>query len=139
MPDTKRDFRPFLTIGILALATFIGTGVYLRANLDSLDAMPVAVRHTHRANHVYILFTALLNLVAATSNRVTAPGIKRHVAGVSAILILASPVLMTTAFVLERSNVSPDRPLTAVGIFAAFVGAIGFVVGRMHGRDGAPE
>ena len=68
---------PFLAVGILGMLVFIGSGVFLRMIMESATDMSLAERHTHRANHVYIAFAALINLVAFASGDSAANGVRR--------------------------------------------------------------
>lgn len=123
---------PFLLVGVLTLAVFVCTGVYMMAIWDQLADMPPAERIAHRANHVYILFAALVNLAASTYGAVPMRGFRRilHVAG--AILILISPALTVLAFILERTDTTAYRPWTMVATFAASFGVFAFAAGRAN-------
>ena len=101
--------------------------------LNTATEMAPAVRLTHRANHVYILFAALINLAAAGASRPAASRVRRLLFGAGATLVVLSPLLTTIAFLIERSNVSPWRVWTMVSIFATTFGVFGLAMGRSYG------
>lgn len=52
-------------IGLLIVFHFIRTGVEMRLNLFSIDNNDTLTRMMFRANHIYILFTGLTNLLVS--------------------------------------------------------------------------
>ena len=54
--------RAHLTLGFVTFLGFICTGVYLRLHQADLVDGPEAIRIAFRANHIYILMSALINL-----------------------------------------------------------------------------
>jgi len=118
---------------VLGLATFWITGFYVMSLLNATTDMAPAVRLTHRANHVYILFAALINLAAAGASRPAASRLRRILFGAGATLVVLSPLLTTIAFLVERSNVSPWRVWTMASIFATTFGVFGLAIGRAYG------
>ena len=126
----NRKRWPFLLVGLISQAVFIGTGVYLMAIWTQLEQMPPAERLTNRSNHVYILFASLINLAAAGTTRMSASGWRKWAQTAGAWLILLSPLLTTFAFFVERSNTSPYRPWTMIAIFATTFGVFAFAAGR---------
>ena len=55
--------RLHLAIGIAGLIAFIFTGQYMDRALDHLAGMRDLPRMLYRSAHIYLLFSALLNLV----------------------------------------------------------------------------
>ncbi len=52
-----------LLFGILGLVAFLFTGQFMDRRLDHLVGMPDGPRALYRSGHIYILFSALLNLL----------------------------------------------------------------------------
>ncbi|MCB9852732.1 MAG: hypothetical protein H6819_06525 [Phycisphaerales bacterium] len=127
----NRRRPPFLIVGLIGLLVFTATGFYLMIVLDSKTDMSPAVRLTHRANHVYILFAALINLAAVGGAAPPASGLRRILYRIGATLVLLSPLLTTLAFLIERSNVSPMRIWTMTAIFATSFGVFALAAGRV--------
>jgi hypothetical protein len=55
--------RLHLLCGVLGLAIFLATGQYMDRWLNHLDGMPDGPRALYRSGHIYILFSASLNLL----------------------------------------------------------------------------
>jgi hypothetical protein len=114
--------RVHLMIGLLTLAAFIASGVYLRLHVTELAEGSPAVRIAFRSNHIYLLMSGLINLVlglyAGPFER------RRPVRMLASVLILAAPVLLTAAFVREPAGGNFDRPLTRFGVISLVVGVV---------------
>ena len=117
-----------LGVGLAGVVVFLGTGIYLRMVFPELYATNEALRYVYRANHVYVLFASLINLVLGLRVAGGLVGGRAKLALAGSLLALASPVVLCFAFVLEAPEVSPDRILTLLGVFAAAFGVAAHVV-----------
>ncbi|GJQ21599.1 MAG: hypothetical protein HBSIN02_19540 [Bacteroidia bacterium] len=123
--------RAHISTGILTLLAFLGTGMYMRVNFPELYGDREAIRFLFRANHVYILFSALLNIMAGMiQHSPQQSGVlqKGDVPGSIAVL-LSAPVFIA-AFFLEPPEASPMRPVTTAAAFLALVGVVLLVLAR---------
>lgn len=119
--------------GALTIAVFLATGFYMRSEFPELYGDREAVRFLYRANHVYILFSGLLNILAALvppSSRGSA------LQTLGSLTLLFSAPLFVAAFVLEPSQASPMRPVTVTAAFLALIGTALFVLTRRENRRG---
>lgn len=113
-----------VVVGLAGIVAFLGTGIFMRAGFPELYSADEALRYIYRANHVYVLLASLANLALGVH---LASGHTRWRAKLSAagsVLALASPVVLFFAFVFETSEASPDRIVTALGVFALSFGIV---------------
>ncbi|MBI4417534.1 MAG: hypothetical protein HY563_02075 [Ignavibacteriales bacterium] len=129
--------RIHLLTGILTLVVFLVTGVYMRIGFPELYGDSEAIRFLFRANHVYILFSGLLNVMAgfASVPMVQTDLVQKVKAAGSILLLLAAP-LFILAFILEPPQLSPMRPVTVTAAFFALIGAGLFVLARKQNWKG---
>ncbi|HEX5055730.1 MAG TPA: hypothetical protein VFX02_04445 [Gammaproteobacteria bacterium] len=116
-------------IGALTLILFIISGqymglVYQGFSNPELYGHNEAVRFLFRANHIYLLLPALLNLLLG-SYLTLAPERGRRIAQyIGSGLLLLSTVLLLAAFIIEPPQASPERPWTFYGLSALLGGAL---------------
>ncbi len=106
------------------LIVFLVTGGYLRWVFPEAYESDDAIRYVFRANHVYILFASLLNIMAAHTEIRTERPLYRRIGLAGSVLLLLAPPVLLAAFMLETSPAVPYRPLTLIGAFAALFGAL---------------
>jgi hypothetical protein len=110
-----------LTLGAVLFVVFLVTGRYMRTHFPAAFAGNEAIRYLYRANHVYILMAALLNL-ALGAHLAAAAGVRRYLQAAGSVLLLVSAVLLVVAFYREPPLSSPHRPLTGYGMYTALAG-----------------
>jgi len=128
--------RAHLIVGWIAVLTFIGTGVYLHfwARLGDMSPLEPA-RYALRANHVYILLSGLINLLASLSGAPHARRWRAMIGTAGGFLLLAAPAALFAAFVVEGPEPKPLRPLTAVGVLMLVVGTLAVLPGRRRAAE----
>lgn len=104
-----------LFCAVILLATFIGSGYVLMLGTAAFTT-DYYLRLSNRANHVYLLLIALLNLL---SFRTVYSGRLRWPENVSRALLAAGGVIEAFGFVFEA------------GVIAAAVGVILFFINEM--------
>ena len=120
-----RDLRRVhLWVGVIALAIFLGTGVYMTLQFPEAHRAQETVRYLFRASHVYILFVALLHLALAAYLTTAVTSGSRRVQKVASWLLVAAPLLLVWAFITEPPLASPDRPITLAGVIFALSGTV---------------
>ena len=80
------------------------------------------MRFLFRANHVYILFSGLLNLSAGVAFPAWRPRLAVGLQRIGSVLLLLAPAVLMAAFTMETTAVTPRRPLTALGALLCFAG-----------------
>ncbi|MEX2117700.1 MAG: hypothetical protein WEB37_12520 [Bacteroidota bacterium] len=93
----------------------------MRMEFPDLYAGNEAIRYLFRANHVYILFCGLLNVVAGLYLSASESRWRRMLQRTGSWLLLASAPVFLAAFVVEPMQASPLRPLTVTAAFFALV------------------
>ena len=121
--------RTHFWVGLIGVAVFLATGVYMRVGFPDLYGANEVVRYHYRANHIYILLASLLNLALGCYLRLGI-GWRKQTAMAGSTLLLLSPVVLVAAFILEAPKGTPDRLLTLIGVFMLFIGVICQVPGR---------
>ncbi len=116
--------RLHLIIGLVTLAAFIGTGVYLHFELPAIIERDATLRFTHRANHIYLLLAGLVNIMAGVSRTPHPRRWRCTMQTIGSCGLLISPLVLLVAFVLEADSVNAFRPVTAIGVMIAFAGVI---------------
>ncbi|MGH7134031.1 MAG: hypothetical protein ACREJO_19055 [Phycisphaerales bacterium] len=111
-------------LGVLGLAVFLGTGLYMRHRFPGAYADDASVRYLYRANHAYILLASLVHLALGTGGPLDRIGWGRAMISTGSwFAIVAVPVLIW-AFFTEPRHPDPFRPLTTLGIGALLLGVV---------------
>ena len=111
-------------VGLGTVFVFFGTGIYMKMSFPEVYGGNEVIRYLFRANHVYILFSGLLNVMAGLEFSSPRIAWKKafYVAG-SWLPILSSPLFLG-AFIIEPLQASSMRPLTITSVFLSFVGVV---------------
>jgi membrane protein implicated in regulation of membrane protease activity len=113
--------KTHLLVGLLALIIFLLTGAYMRWRLMPLMEASDRLRFSLRGNHVYILWSALLNLIAGAYLRVAPSGWRAKLQLTGSLLIMLSSAIVIIAF-FHESKASPERPITLLAMITALTG-----------------
>jgi hypothetical protein len=124
-----------LAAGAIAILVFLITGQFMRHHQPPMGTLGDAARLMLRSRHIYILAAGLINLMLGLY-------LQRHVAGWRRIvqiagsgLIVASPVPLVLAFILEpERGFQPEMLWSASGIYALFLGCIAHFVSSFGAR-----
>jgi len=111
-----------LIVGLAGVAAFLATGVYMRTHFPTLYGGNEALRYIYRANHVYLLLSSLVNVALGVYLADGEVGWRASLGKAGSVLALLSPALLCYAFVAEAPRASPERIVTALGIFAIALG-----------------
>ena len=111
-------------VGIAAVILFLYTGLYMRTHFPEVYSSNESIRYLFRANHIYLLFSALLNIALAVYITPSELAWKRKVQRPGSSLLVIGTMLLTWGFFVEPMTGSPFRPITQIGIFTAFISSI---------------
>ena len=111
-------------VGIAFFVLFLLTGVYMILNFPELYEGREEIRMMYRATHIYILMSSLVNLM---------PG--NYLLGISGVnlmafrkiaslLILVTPLVFFTAFIVEPPEYLIERPIAFWGVVLLVTGVI---------------
>ena len=116
-------------LGLGTIGLFLLTGVLMRRQHLHLLPADSGLRMLFRSRHVYLLFSGLVNLALGMRFLLPPAGRGSMVALVGSILALASPVLLAAAFFIEPMGSGQFGPVSALGVFAAFLGVLAYSLG----------
>lgn len=111
-------------IGLVFLILFLLSGVYMSQNFPELYSGREEIRMMYRATHIYILMSALLNLITGSYllNLKNPNFVKIRV--VASGLIYITPVLFSIAYIYEPPAYLIDRPITFWTVLCLFSGVM---------------
>lgn len=112
-----------LAVGTIGLVGFLATGQYMDRVHDHLRGMDDARRLLFRSTHIYLLFTALLNLALGLYLR-SAQGWRWWVRSAGSVLVVAGPFLAAAGFFTEPWLSDLERPYSRPAIYGCFAGLV---------------
>src|SRR5688572_6643449 len=101
-----------LFFGILLFFGFLATGLYLKMVFKPEHLSDLAARMEIRANHIYILFISLLNILSVDAYPEARTKLVRFMNLFSRVLLPAAGLLAVAAFFLEHSGTLTGRLFT---------------------------
>ncbi len=107
--------------GLIIFAGFVFTGLYMRLNLAHVPHENIPVRMMFRANHIYILFAALLHLVISFVN---INSNKKSLGLTGSILSIAATITLFISFFIDPITNSLQRELTRFSIYGLLAGTV---------------
>jgi hypothetical protein len=129
-----------LVMGIITVLIFLGTGVYMRLNFPEAYGTTEVIRYQYRANHIYILFCALVNIAIGLYAVFHAVGWRKNLQVIGSWLLVSSPVWLTLAFFIEPPHAADHRPLTFFGVVFSLAGmGLHFISRRKMNDSQAPQ
>ena len=123
-----------LAVGIGGLIAFIFTGQYMDRALDHLTGMRDLPRMMYRSAHIYLLFSALLNLMLGFYLVEAAGRSRRWLRRAGSVPVLLAPPLLLLAFFNEPGLSSFERPYARLAIYGCLLGVVLHTVTRIGGR-----
>ena len=126
-------------MGLAALAAFLATGLYMFVSFDHLHDLDAPKRLLFRSSHVYLLFTALLNLVVAGRSAPRPSGWRAWLSRMGSALLLTAPVLCFLAFCCEPWLTDLARPYALSAVISSLGGVIAHVTSCVTGRPCSGE
>ncbi|MBL9198910.1 MAG: hypothetical protein JNL39_00330 [Opitutaceae bacterium] len=122
--DGRRLRVAHLGVGLGFVVIFLLTGQYMERYLDRLQSTPDPTRMLYRSTHIYLLWSALLNLALGLYLQLFPGGWRRTIQAIGSIMVLGGPLVLTIAFFHEPSLQGLLRPLSRPAIYAAFGGLL---------------
>jgi hypothetical protein len=111
-------------VGLVFLIGFLLTGQYMDRYVGHLQDTPDTQRMLYRSTHIYLLWSALLNLALGLHLRLSMVSFRRGVQWVGSAMVLSGPFLLTVAFFHEPFLHGLLRPLSRPAIYSAFGGVL---------------
>jgi len=111
-------------VGLAALAAFLSTGLYMFLSYDHLHDLDASKRLLSRSSHIYLLFTALLNLVVAARIVPKPSGWRAGFSKAVSTLLLIAPVLCILTFFRKPWLMELARPYALLAVISSLIGVI---------------
>ena len=119
-------------MGLVSVVVFLATGVYMLVQFPELYEEEEEIRYLFRANHIYLLMAGLVNGALGLYYVMLPERWRQTAQRLGSVLVLAAPVLLLAAFILEPPQAIPERPVTAAGLFAAALGVFCHVIATLR-------
>jgi hypothetical protein len=111
-------------VGIATVLVFFATGLFLRYHRPPMTSYDDATRLLFRSGHIYLLFSGLVNLALGLHLTPLRGLAARRLAFAGSVLLVIAPLFLLAGFGLESTGLGMDRPITHLGIYAAFGGVL---------------
>ena len=111
-----------LVIGVIAFYLFGRSGLFMDQELDHLVGMPDGARALYRSGHIYLLFTALLNLALGIYLTRSPSLLGRLAQYVGSAFLLAALYLFVQGFYVETPLAEIERPKIRTAIYFSLNG-----------------
>lgn len=111
-------------VGLVMALVFVGTGAYMKLGLNGLENMDDAQVLLFRSVHIYILLSALVNLVLGVHYWVYPKRSLRALQNVGSTFIALSPVLFMLGFFNEPWLEGLERPFSGPAVYAIALGSL---------------
>ena len=114
-----------LVVGWVTVAVFLSTGLFMRLGYPGVAPPDLAHRVFFRTHHLYLLASALVNLLTGSSLRnAQGPAPRPRVALTASTLMLASPPLLLLGFATEHLTPTLRGEATSFGWYTLAAGTI---------------
>jgi hypothetical protein len=110
-----------LIVGLLGVAAFLASGLYMHYGYDHLRGMDDVHRLQFRSTHIYLLLCALVNL-ALGLYLVPANDWRKWVQLLASAIILATPFLAAVGFYYEPWMPGLYRPYSRLAAYGSLAG-----------------
>ncbi len=118
-----------LAMGVAGLLTFLWTGRFMLRHFPAAYRGHEEIRFLYRANHLYIMFASILNVVIGRHVRIEeSRRLRRVLLVVSSLAILLAVPVLIAAFYLEPPLPGAVRWTTLLGCVLVFGGGVLSVV-----------
>ena len=116
--------RLHLLIGVLTLLAFLITGQFMRHHQPPTPQLDDALRLLLRSRHIYILASALVNLMLGLYLE-TKPGWRGATQTIGSCFTMLSPLFLILAFALEPAHgFQPEMWRSSAGLYLLFLGSM---------------
>jgi hypothetical protein len=126
--------RLHIVFGLAGLAAFLFTGQYMDRWLNHLDGMPDGPRALYRSGHIYILFSASLNLLLGVYVVTSSGRTGRFLQYVGSALLIGGLGLFVYGFFAETPLALVERPMTREAIVWSLGGVLFHGAGMLAAR-----
>jgi hypothetical protein len=122
--------KAHFAFGVLFFLVFLATGLYMKNHFPEIYQSNEIIRFQFRANHIYVLLSALMNLLACLMKPESEGYWHGRASTVGAFFLLAAPLILVSAFFIEPVHAVNQRPLTLAGTIGLLVSVFLLVMSR---------
>jgi hypothetical protein len=126
--------RGHLAIGVIVLAAFVVSGLYLRYKAPSIYLGDEVSHMMFRANHIYILMAGLVSISIGRYVTPVESKFGKTMQSIGLGLILAASGVLVYAFTLEPALGSMQRDRTTIGVVMLAAGTVLHVLSGFGGK-----
>ena len=131
-------------VGWITVAVFLATGLFMRLGYRGVATPDLAHRVFFRTHHLYLLASALVNLLAGSSLRnAHRPAQRPRLALAASTLMLAAPPLLLLGFATEHLTPALRGEATSLGWYTLAAGVVLQLLALRRrprrGRDARPS
>jgi hypothetical protein len=120
-------------MGFTTVIAFLITGQFMRHHSPPMAALTAATRLMYRSRHIYILAAGLLNLMLGVYFQPCAKGRRRGAQIAGSALLIAAPVFLMLAFVIEPGQGFYEAGWWShAGLYALFGGSMLHLIGARN-------
>ena len=106
--------------GTATLVIFLLSGAYMRwIRVPPVPQLDDVTRAVYRSRHLFILLSAVVNLVFAL-----APSAKQRARQIVSVFVLVAPVLFLIAFAIEPAQGIHGGPFSQIALYLQFAAAV---------------
>lgn len=123
-----------LIVGLVSIIGFVISGKYLSSNEALVNSDEVSLHALYRANHIYILFASIVNLILGFSIAKYNNPRFIYFLYLGSFALVLSTIILGIAFYIEPAQNSLDRPITANSLFLFLGGSIFLLLFKLTNR-----
>ena len=116
-----------LYFGLILFVGFLATGYYMNEYFKPENLNNLVMRMQIRANHIYILFASLLNILSFKIELKTDFKVSKYLNTLFRILMIVAGITLVIAFFREHTGNLNTRSWTLFGVIT-FVVSVGLVL-----------
>jgi hypothetical protein len=124
--------RFHLSTGLLGVAIFLVTGQFMLRHQPPMAVLRDAARLMLRSRHIYILASALINLMLGLYLQRQPAGWREIARIIGSALLLGSTALLIVAFLVEpERGFQPEMLWSRAGLYTMFLGCMVHLVSSL--------
>ena len=112
-------------VGVTGVVIFLATGQVMERHTPPPGALGESARLLYRSRHIYILGSALVNLMVGLNSLPHSTPWRVRAQAFGSVLLMASPAALTTAFFQEtQAGFQREMWWSSAGLYLLFGGAL---------------